>query len=81
MKFLTKPWIIQGLQNFLKNKNDICSKFLKCKSQHFNKYFHCNYETYRNLSFTLLKREKEKYFTFSIKTLAILKKLEKVLTL
>ena len=32
MKFLTKPWIIQGLQNFLKNKNDICSKFLKCKT-------------------------------------------------
>ena len=32
LKVLTKPWITQGLQNSVKNKNTIYSKFVKCKN-------------------------------------------------
>ena len=33
LKFLSKPWITQGLQNSIKKKNKIYSKFIKCKNQ------------------------------------------------
>ena len=33
LKFLTKPWITQGLQNSIKKKNNIYSKFVKCKNK------------------------------------------------
>ena len=32
LKVLTKPWITQGLQNSVKKKNTIYSKFVKCKN-------------------------------------------------
>ena len=63
LKFLTKPWIKQGLQNSIKKKNNIYSKFVKCKNQKLKEFYHNNYKTYRNVSSTLLKRAKEKYFT------------------
>ena len=63
LKFLTKPWITQGLQNSVKKKNNIYSKFLKCKNQKHKEFYHSNYKTYRNLLSTLLKRAKGKYFT------------------
>ena len=33
LKVLTKSWIAQGLQNSIKKKNNIYSKFVKCKNQ------------------------------------------------
>ena len=63
LKFLTKPWIKQGLQNSIKKKNNIYSKFVKCKNQKLKEFYYNNYKTYRNLLLTLLKRAKEKYFT------------------
>ena len=33
LNFLTKPWITQGSQNSVKKKNNIYSKFVKCKNQ------------------------------------------------
>ena len=36
LKFLPKPWITQGLQNSVKNKNNIYSKFMKCKYKIMN---------------------------------------------
>ena len=63
LKFLTKPWITQGLQNSIKKKNNIHSKFVKCKNQKLKEFYHNNFKTYRNLLLTLLKRVKEKYFT------------------
>ena len=30
LKFLTKPWIKQDMQNSTKKKNNIYSKFVKC---------------------------------------------------
>ena len=63
LKFLTKPWITQGLQNSIKKKNNIYSKFVKCKNQKLKEFYHNNFKTYRNLLLTLLKRVKEKYFT------------------
>ena len=53
----------QGLQNSIKKKNNIYSKFVKCKNQKLKEFYHNNYKTYRNLLLTLLKRAKEKYFT------------------
>ena len=57
LKFLTKPRITRGLQNSITKKNNIYSKFVKCKNQNLKEL------TYRNLLLTLLKRAKEKYFT------------------
>ena len=60
LKFLTKPLITQGS---IKKKNNIYSKFVKCKNQKLKEFYHSNYKTHRNLFSTLLKRAKEKYFT------------------
>ena len=65
LEFLTKPWITQGLQNSIKNKNNIYSKLVKCKNQNLKEFYHNNYKTYRNLLSTLFKRAKQKYFTKS----------------
>ena len=51
------------MQNSIKKKNNIYSKFVKCKNQKLKEFYHSNYKTCRNLLSTLLKRAKEKYFT------------------
>ena len=63
LKFLTKSLITRGLQNSIKKKNNIYSKFVKCKNKIMKEFHHNNYKNYRNLLSTLLKRAKEKYFT------------------
>ena len=63
LKFLTKPWITQGLQNSVKKKNNIYSKFVKCKNKIQKEFHHNSYKNFRNLLSTLLKMAKEKYFT------------------
>ena len=63
LKFLTKPWITQGLQNSIKKKNNIYSKSVKCKNKIMKEFHHNNYKNYRNLLSTLFKRAKEKYST------------------
>ena len=63
LKFLTKPWITQGLQNSIKKKNNLYSKFVKCKNKIMKELHHNNYKSHRNLLSTLLKKAKEKYFT------------------
>ena len=54
LKFLTKPWIKQGLQNSIKKKNNIYSKFVKLKSQKIKELYHNKYKSYSNLLSTLL---------------------------
>ena len=44
LKFLTKPWITQGLQNPIKKKNNIYSKFVKSKNKIMKEFHHNNYE-------------------------------------
>ena len=63
LKFLTKPWIMQGLQNSIKKKSNIYSRFVKFKNKILKELHPNNYKSYRNLLSTLLKRDKEKYFT------------------
>ena len=63
LKFLTKPWITQGLQNPIKKKNNIYSKFVKSKNKIMKEFHHNNYKNYENLLSKLLRRAKEKYFT------------------
>ena len=53
---------LQGLQNSIKKKNNIYSKFAKCKNQKLQESYHNNCKTYRNLLLALLKRAKEKFF-------------------
>ena len=38
LQLFTKPWITQGLQNSIKKKNNIYSKFVKCKNQKLKDY-------------------------------------------
>ena len=47
LKFLTKPWITQGLQNSIKKKNNIYSKFVKCKNQKLKEVYHNNYQRWK----------------------------------
>ena len=63
LKFLTKPWITQGLQNPIKKKNNIYSKFVKSKNKIMKEFHPNNYKNYGNLLSKLLRRAKEKYFT------------------
>ena len=63
LQLFTKPWITQGLQNSIKKKNNIYSKFVKCKNQKLKEFYHNNYKTYRSLLSTLIIWVKETYFT------------------
>ena len=63
LKFLNKLWIIEALQNSIKKKNNIYSKFMKCKNKIMREYHHNNYKNYRNLLSTFLKWAKEKHLT------------------
>ena len=63
LKFLSKPWITQGLKNFIKKKNNIYSKSVKSKNKLMKEFHHNNHKNYRNVLSTLLKMAKEKYFT------------------
>ena len=63
MKFLIKPWITQGLQNSIKKKKSIYSRFVKCRNKILKEIHHSSYKNYRNVLSALLKRAKEKYFT------------------
>ena len=44
LKFFIKPWITQGLRSSIKKKNNIYSKFVKCKNK-ILKEFHHNRKT------------------------------------
>ena len=59
LKFVTKPWMTLGLQNSIKKKNKIYSKFVKCKNKLLKEIHHNSYKNYRNLLSTLLKRAKK----------------------
>ena len=63
LKFLFKPWITQDLQNSIKRKNNMYSKFAKCKNKILKEFYHNNYKNFRNLLSTLIKRAEEKYLT------------------
>ena len=54
---------MHGLQNSIKKKSNIYSRFVKCKNKILKELHPNNYKSYRNLLSTLLKRDKEKYFT------------------
>ena len=52
----------QSLQNSVK-KNNIYSKFVKCKNKILKYFFYKNHKNYRNLLSALIKIAKQKYFT------------------
>ena len=43
MKFFTKPWVTQGLQSSIRKKNNVYSKFVKCKNQKLKEFYPSNY--------------------------------------
>ena len=47
----------------MKKKNNIYSKFVKCKNKILKEFHHNNYKNYKILLSIQLKRDKEKYFT------------------
>ena len=47
LQLFTKPWITQGLQNSIKKKNNIYSKFVKCKNQKLKEVYHNNYQRWK----------------------------------
>ena len=59
LKFLNKSEITEGLQSSTQN---IYSKFPKWKNKIVKEFYRNNYKNYKNLSSTLLKRAKQKYF-------------------
>ena len=63
LKFQQKPWITQGLQIFIKKKNTLFSRYIRCKESSHKKDLHSKYKSYQNLLSTLLKDSKQQYFT------------------
>ena len=63
LKFQQKPWITQGLQIFIKKKNALFSRYIRCKESSHKKGLHLKYKSYRYLLSTLLEDSKQQYFT------------------
>lgn len=59
LKFLSKPWITQGIKVSIHVKNKLYSKYLKTKSC----YFHSKFKLYRNKLNHLLKLSKKQYYS------------------
>ena len=51
------------MQNSIKKKNNIYSKFVKCRDKFLKEFNQFRYKSYRTFLPTLLKKAKEKYFT------------------
>ena len=62
IKFSQKPWISQSLQNSIRIKNNIFSRFVKCKNPTLKKELHQEYKIHRNRLSTLLKQSKTDYY-------------------
>ena len=62
MKFMSKPWIILGLQKSVSVKNKLLKNFINKKGPILKEEFHTNYKKYRNLLSPLMKKSKQAYY-------------------
>ena len=61
LKFQSKPWITSGLQKSIVIKNKLFGKFIESTNSIIKEKLH-DYKSYRNMSSTLLKQSKKKYY-------------------
>ena len=62
LKFKSKPWITLGLQKSIFVKNKFLTNFINKKELILKEEFHTNYQKYRNLLSTLMKKSKQAYY-------------------
>ena len=62
MKFKSKPWITLGLQKSISVKNKLLTNFINKKDPILKEECHTNYNKYRKLLFTLMKKSKQAYY-------------------
>ena len=62
LKFKSKPWITSGLQKSIFVKNKLLTYFINKKDSILKEEFHTNYNKYRNLLCTLMKKSKQAYY-------------------
>ena len=62
LKFKSKPWITLGLQKSIFVKNKLLTNFINKKDLILKEEFHTDYQKYRNLFFTLMKKSKQAYY-------------------
>ena len=62
MKFKSKPWITLGLQKSISVKNKLLKNFINKKDPVLKEESRTNYEKYRNLLSTLMKKSKQAYY-------------------
>ena len=76
LKFLTKPWITQGLQNSIKKKNNVYSEIAKCKNQKLKEFYHSNTRpTEISCPHSSKWQKKNISLSFLMKTLKMLRRL------
>ena len=62
LKFKSKPLITLGLQKSVSVKNKLLANFINKKDPILKEEFYTNYQKYRNLLFTLMKKSKQAYY-------------------
>ena len=62
LKFQSKPWITLGLQKSISVKNKLLTNLINKKDPILKEEFHTNYQKYRNLLSTLMKKSKQAYY-------------------
>ena len=62
LEFKSKPWITLGLQKSISVKNKLLANFINKKDPILKEECHTNYEKYRSLLSTLMKKSKQAYY-------------------
>ena len=62
LKFKSKPLITLGLQKPISGINKLLANFINKKDPILKEEFHSNYNKYRNLLSTLIKKSKQAYY-------------------
>ena len=61
-QYETKPWIIPGLTNFIRNKNKLYESFCKEKGPKTKEYYEKQFKSYCNHISSLLRKTKDSHY-------------------
>ena len=62
LQYETKPWIIPGLANSIRNKNKLYKNFCEEKDPKTKEYYEKQIKSYRNHISSLLRKTKDSYY-------------------
>ena len=62
LKFKSKPWLTLGLQKSISVKNKLLTNYINKRYPILKEEFQTQYNIYKNLLFTLIKKSKQAYY-------------------